>query len=280
MSKKRFLIGSLITGIFLTVFLGGVSFADWCTTVNATPNPALVQQDVEISITASYGFSSNPDCQISVDFGDSRMETISATSCSGAEIARTCRMMLKHKYSKSGIFKVKLYPENTQSCNPVRSICVSPSASSETSVEIVSPLKITSPSPLPDGVYGTHEEIGLRGEATAGGSADLQAGPKVTVQNTYEYQLQTSGGKAPVTFSLLSGSLPSGLTLSSGGKISGTLKSHGTYTFTVRAKDSLTTVNNSDTKEFTLLVRRAPSVADKLPAKPSMPTGIPKLPGR
>lgn len=54
----------------------------------------------------------------------------------------------------------------------------------------------------------------------------------------YSQQLAASGGTAPYTYSLLTGSLPSGITLSSSGLISGiTLAAPGSYSFTVRALD-------------------------------------------
>lgn len=55
----------------------------------------------------------------------------------------------------------------------------------------------------------------------------------------YDQSLSASGG-APgsYTFSLASGSLPVGLTLSSSGVLSGTMNTAGTYTFAVKATDS------------------------------------------
>jgi hypothetical protein len=59
-----------------------------------------------------------------------------------------------------------------------------------------------------------------------------------TVGQGYSYQLHTSGGQSPLTFSVISGSLPSGLNLSTTGSISGTPATAGNYSFTVRATDS------------------------------------------
>jgi hypothetical protein len=53
-------------------------------------------------------------------------------------------------------------------------------------------------------------------------------------------QLQTSGGKSPVTWSLDSGTLPPGLSLTAGGVLSGTPSSTGQSTFRLIAKDSST----------------------------------------
>ena len=59
-----------------------------------------------------------------------------------------------------------------------------------------------------------------------------------TQGQAYSYQLQTSGGWTPISFSLAGGSLPPGLNLNSGGVISGTPTASGTYTFVVKAIDS------------------------------------------
>lgn len=54
----------------------------------------------------------------------------------------------------------------------------------------------------------------------------------------YSRQLQASGGTAPYSFALTSGSLPPGLTLNANGQISGTPTATGTYNFTVQVTDS------------------------------------------
>ena len=55
-------------------------------------------------------------------------------------------------------------------------------------------------------------------------------------QLEYEHAL-TAEGDAPVTWSVVNGSLPDGLTLSEDGKISGTPTTWGTYIFTVKAEN-------------------------------------------
>jgi hypothetical protein len=54
----------------------------------------------------------------------------------------------------------------------------------------------------------------------------------------YSAFIVASGGIAPYTFSITSGSLPAGLTLSASGAISGTPTAQGTSTFTVQVSDS------------------------------------------
>jgi len=56
---------------------------------------------------------------------------------------------------------------------------------------------------------------------------------------TYFLNVQLAGsGDAPLTYSLISGSLPAGASLSSTGLITGTAISYGTYTFTVKITDA------------------------------------------
>ena len=62
--------------------------------------------------------------------------------------------------------------------------------------------------------------------------------PGGTVGTAYDATLAASGGAPPYTWSISAGSLPAGLTLSSGGAISGTPTAAGTSNFTVQVTDS------------------------------------------
>jgi hyaluronate lyase len=77
------------------------------------------------------------------------------------------------------------------------------------------------------------------------------------------YQLmQASGGDGLIVWSISSGSLPPGLTLSGGGILTGTPSTSGTYTFTVRATDSDAT--NPDTSEISYTQIISPAGGAKL----------------
>lgn len=54
----------------------------------------------------------------------------------------------------------------------------------------------------------------------------------------FDQTLSATGGKAPLTFSLLSGALPQGLTLDSSGRLAGTPSEAGASSFTVRVSDA------------------------------------------
>jgi uncharacterized protein (TIGR03437 family) len=87
--------------------------------------------------------------------------------------------------------------------------------------------------------------------APAGFRFTIQALPNAAVNQAYSQTLTTTGATGNVTFSLQSGSLPAGLTLTPTGLLSGTPSVIGTSTFTVRAVDS---ANMTITRELTLTV--------------------------
>src|SRR5205085_3001016 len=62
--------------------------------------------------------------------------------------------------------------------------------------------------------------------------------PNGTVQTAYSATLQATGGTAPYTWSVGSGSLPAALTLSPSGTISGTPTTAGSSAFTIQVADS------------------------------------------
>jgi large repetitive protein len=62
--------------------------------------------------------------------------------------------------------------------------------------------------------------------------------PGGTAGTAYSQALSAAGGTTPYTWSVASGSLPAGLTLSAAGTISGTPKTAGTSTFTVKVGDA------------------------------------------
>ena len=87
------------------------------------------------------------------------------------------------------------------------------------------PPKITTTSPLPDGTVGT------------------------------VYNQQLAAENTPTQWSVTNGTLPDGLTLNSGGTITGTPSAVGSSTFTVTATNN---ASGGDSKEFTLTINPAP----------------------
>jgi hypothetical protein len=82
--------------------------------------------------------------------------------------------------------------------------------------------------------------------------------PNGTVGTAYSQQLQSSGGTAPIRWSVRVGTLPAGLTLNSGtGVISGTPITAATSNFTVQAADT-STPQQLATKALSIIVTAAP----------------------
>src|SRR5207244_3476712 len=80
--------------------------------------------------------------------------------------------------------------------------------------------------------------------------------PNGTQSVAYNQSLAAAGGTTPYSWSLISGALPAGLTLSSGGQISGTPTTTGTSNFTVQVTDSSTPVQTA-TRTLSLTIRAA-----------------------
>ena len=64
--------------------------------------------------------------------------------------------------------------------------------------------------------------------------------PNATVAAIYSQTVAASGGTGIYSYAVIAGSLPPGLSLSSGGVLSGTPTAGGTYNFTLAATDSST----------------------------------------
>ncbi|HKO58750.1 MAG TPA: Ig-like domain-containing protein, partial [Thermoanaerobaculia bacterium] len=103
------------------------------------------------------------------------------------------------------------------------------------------------------GAITANIDFGLAGAGCAGVSIQPATLPDGGVGLSYSETLTLANGTAPATFSILSGSLPPNLTLSSGGVISGTTTTAGVYTFVVSATDSSASPCTT-TREYTIEV--------------------------
>ncbi len=80
--------------------------------------------------------------------------------------------------------------------------------------------------------------------------------PDAVLSTAYSAQLAVAGGRTPLTWSKVSGTLPPGLTLNAAtGKIAGTPSRTGNWSFTVRVVDSAVP-STSDTQALSIEVRR------------------------
>jgi len=95
--------------------------------------------------------------------------------------------------------------------------------------------------------------------------------PDGYVSTAYNQTFAASGGTAPYSWTITSGSLPLGLALSASGMISGTPTSSTTSTFTVQAKDAAAATS---TKSFSLSITVAPLDISTI----SLPTGATQMP--
>lgn len=62
--------------------------------------------------------------------------------------------------------------------------------------------------------------------------------PDATDGKAYSFQLQATGGVQPYTWSIATGALPTGITLSPSGLLSGTPSVTGAFNFTAQVTDS------------------------------------------
>jgi uncharacterized repeat protein (TIGR01451 family) len=113
--------------------------------------------------------------------------------------------------------------------------------------------------------------------ATEATSITIVPGPSLTfstppsgwTNTVYTDTLTATGGTTPYIFSLATGSLPPGISLSASGVLSGTPTSAGTYSFTVKLTDAL---GQTTTKATTLTI--AAGVTTNFAAPPSGSVGI------
>jgi large repetitive protein len=111
----------------------------------------------------------------------------------------------------------------------------------------------------------------LGGIATRAFSITIVSGPAISTESplpdgeksiAYSQTLAVSGGVAPYTWTKQSGTLPSGLSISAAGKISGTPAANGTTTATIKVTDSL---GGSSVKDFSITIAAVPVISTSSP---------------
>ena len=93
--------------------------------------------------------------------------------------------------------------------------------------------------------------------------------PNGTVNTAYSATLASTGGTGTVKWTLASGTLPTGLTLTTAGLLSGKPSAFGTFTFTLAATDAASTPNVV-TQSYTVTILPQPPVITTT----SLPNGI------
>ena len=107
-------------------------------------------------------------------------------------------------------------------------------------------------------MVGATSEAGLLTAVSTSPSASrppAHALPPAFCGQAYAFPFVAQNGSPGYTWSIVSGSLPDGLTLSAGGSLSGTPTAQGTFTFTVRVTDSVLAQRE---RAFTLVVTEDP----------------------
>lgn len=94
--------------------------------------------------------------------------------------------------------------------------------------------------------------------------------PSCTAGAAYNQTLSATGGTAPYTWTVASGTLPTGLSLSSGGVISGTCGGSGPSSFTVMVTDS---ASSTDTQALSITVTVTLTITTTCPL-PTGPVGV------
>ena len=110
-------------------------------------------------------------------------------------------------------------------------------------------------------LFGTTQGGGASGDGTLYEVSSSLPGWTVNVPG-YSQTIMATGGTGSLTFSLGSGTLPPGLTLSSTGMLTGTPATVGSFTLTVMVTDS---VGGSDSKSYTVVIHPPPAMTSPAP---------------
>ena len=187
--------------------------------ITVTANPNPTTVYQSVAITVTVTFAGNaPFCPIEINYGDGSIGTFTCTTPS-------CGRVADKIYTEPGI--------KTVTVRNIGTGCTLPFTPDPVSLNVVVnclPLAIVTASPLPSG----------------------------TKNEPYSLQLESSGGVAPLHYTLLVGSLPPGLVLnSSSGIISGIPTTNKLYSFTIRLGDSCPLTARTTSKAFTLTIMNA-----------------------
>ncbi|UYK72905.1 putative Ig domain-containing protein [Xanthomonas sacchari] len=93
--------------------------------------------------------------------------------------------------------------------------------------------------------------------------------PVGTAGSAYSQALSATGGTAPYSYSLATGALPAGMSLSAAGVLSGTPTQAGSFVFTATVTDSTAGVPGQASRSYTLSIA-APTLT---PGQPTLPAG-------
>jgi hypothetical protein len=95
--------------------------------------------------------------------------------------------------------------------------------------------------------------------------------PPATAGQPYSATIGATGGSGSYTYTLASGSLPAGLSLSPAGVLNGTIKAAGTFSFTVQAADTAV-AGKTGSRAYTLTVSPGPAAKFQLTVSTPAPS--------
>jgi hypothetical protein len=91
--------------------------------------------------------------------------------------------------------------------------------------------------------------------------------PEGEVGEAYYHKFETAGGTPPATFTVINGSLPPGLSLSSDGVLSGVAATAGSFSFWLNARDNFASAPMNAQREFTInIAPRLVVTTESIPA--------------
>jgi hypothetical protein len=129
-------------------------------------------------------------------------------------------------------------------------------------------VKATDSSPAPGGPSSVTQQLTIAVKAAATLTITTTSLSSGVVGTAYSTTLQSTGGAGEITWTLTSGSLPTGLSLSTSGTISGTPTAAGNPSFTVTATDS-SIPHQTANQQLSILIQSAPLVVGTT----SLPSG-------
>jgi hypothetical protein len=233
--KRNKVLSLVLAVLFIIVAAQGVH----AITVTATPNPANTGQNVAIMVNSTY-FAPGPfSCALQINFGDG-----SPVAGVGTCTVTPCTLVTNHVYATPGVYTI------TAGSSPFTCGLLPAPPNPATTAITITPaacpaLNITSPASLPPG----------------------------TVGQFYSVQIQASGGQPPLSFSLISGALPPGLSLSPNGIVSGIPAAVYNDAFSVRVTDSCPPGAQTAQKGFAMVVNPAPCPTLNIPTPAALPAG-------
>ncbi len=200
-------------------------------TLNVNPSRVRVGSAITATVRATYT-TAPLACANQVNFGDGTGWQF-LTSCN----TTSCTKTLGHTFGATGTYTVRARGDSTASCVAL----LNPPTTAATTANVCPKLAFSGSSRLSSARQGV----------------------------AYSQRLSVTSGGQQVTYQVFTGSLPQGLSLGSGGVISGTPTASGNFSFGVRAIDACGGTALAVKRMYSLSVDAAPNVQFSGSASPA-----------